>query len=57
LNDMIYTGSSAPVNSWLNQTYGGLTVGRQYALRIMRGQGFAASFGAADDRLPSRGTR
>jgi hypothetical protein len=34
LNDMIYTGSSAPVNSWLNQTYGGLIVGDQYALRI-----------------------
>lgn len=34
LNDMIYIGSSAPINSWLNQTYGGLIVGRQYALRI-----------------------
>ncbi len=34
LNDMIYVGSSAPVNSWLNQTYGGLIIGRQYALRI-----------------------
>jgi hypothetical protein len=34
LNDMIYTGSSAPVNSWLNQTYAGLIVGDQYALRI-----------------------
>jgi hypothetical protein len=34
LNDMIYTGSSAPANSWLNQTYGGLIVGDQYALRI-----------------------
>src|SRR5439155_3311321 len=34
LNDIIYTGSSAPTNSWLNQTYGGLIVGDQYALRI-----------------------
>ncbi|MGH7942050.1 MAG: hypothetical protein ACREFR_13365, partial [Limisphaerales bacterium] len=34
LTDMIYVGSSAPVNSWLNQTYGGLIIGRPYALRI-----------------------
>lgn len=34
LNDMIYVGSSAPVNSWLNQTYGDLIAGHQYALRI-----------------------
>lgn len=34
LNDMIYVGSAAPINSWLNQTYGGLVVGRQYALRV-----------------------
>ena len=34
LNDMIYVGSAAPSNSWLNQTYGGLIVGRPYALRI-----------------------
>ena len=34
LTDMIYVGSSAPTNSWLNQTYGGLAAGRQYALRI-----------------------
>ncbi|MGH7978199.1 MAG: hypothetical protein ACREE6_02405, partial [Limisphaerales bacterium] len=34
LTDMIYVGSSAPVNSWLDQTYGGLVPGRPYALRI-----------------------
>lgn len=34
LTDMIYVGSSAPVNSWLNQTYGGLIPGHPYALRI-----------------------
>lgn len=34
LTDMIYIGSSAPVNSWLNQTYGGLTAGHPYALRV-----------------------
>jgi hypothetical protein len=34
LNDMIYTGSSAPVGSWLNQIYGELIVGDQYALCI-----------------------
>ncbi len=34
LNDMIYVGSAAPSNSWLNQTYGGLIIGRPYALRV-----------------------
>jgi len=34
LTDLIYVGSAAPTNSWLNQTYGGLIVGHQYALRI-----------------------
>jgi alpha-L-rhamnosidase len=34
LNDMIYVGSAAPTNSWLNQIYGGLIIGRQYALRV-----------------------
>ena len=34
LNDMIYVGSAAPVNSWLNQNYGGLIAGHPYALRI-----------------------
>ncbi|HEV2319556.1 MAG TPA: alpha-L-rhamnosidase C-terminal domain-containing protein [Verrucomicrobiae bacterium] len=34
LTDLIYVGSSAPVNSWLNQTYGGLVPGHPYALRI-----------------------
>ena len=34
LTDMIYVGSSAPVDSWLNQTYGGLIAGHPYALRI-----------------------
>jgi hypothetical protein len=32
--DLIYVGSSAPVNSWLNQDYGGLTNGQNYTLRI-----------------------
>lgn len=34
LNDMVYVGSAAPTNSWMNQTYGGLTAGHNYALRI-----------------------
>lgn len=34
LSDLIYVGSAAPVNSWLNQSYGGLIVGHPYALRI-----------------------
>ncbi len=34
LTDVIFVQSSAPVGSDLNQTYGGLTVGAQYALRL-----------------------
>lgn len=34
LTDLIYVGSSAPINSWLNQTYCGLTAGHPYVLRI-----------------------
>jgi hypothetical protein len=34
LVDVIFVQSSAPVGSDLNQTYGGLTVGAQYALRL-----------------------
>jgi hypothetical protein len=34
LTDFIYVGSAAPTNSWMNQIYGGLVSGRQYALRI-----------------------
>lgn len=34
LTDFIYVGSSAPANSWLNQSYGGLIPGSHYALRI-----------------------
>ena len=32
--DLIYVGSSGPVGSWLNQTYGGLIPTAQYALRV-----------------------
>jgi nitroreductase len=34
LSGPCYVTSSAPVNSWLEQTYGGLTPGAQYAFRL-----------------------
>lgn len=34
LTDVIYVQSNAPLGSYLNQTYGGLTAGAQYALRL-----------------------
>lgn len=34
LTDLIYVGSSAPINSWLQQEYDGLTPGHPYSLRV-----------------------
>lgn len=34
LADLIYVGSAAPTNSWLEQEFDGLTVGHQYSMRV-----------------------